>query len=150
MRVWLSALACVLVLVSGAFARELSELEGVVYSNEEPPYAVEVASNADIPPPLKADQFADPDIQHLYRAAFLLRRVLLQLPCYCACHQRAGHKSLYACYVAQVGSACYSAECEVCLDEARIAEEMSQKGASVEEIRAALEAKYGDRADHQH
>jgi uncharacterized protein with PCYCGC motif len=147
-RGFLTILAGALLLGTSAHGRELSELEGIVYSTDIPPYAIEVAPNAEIPPPLRGDQFTDPDVQELYRAAFLLRRLLIQLPCFCACHERAGHKSLYACYVAAVGSACYSAECEVCLDEARIAKSMAEKGASVEDIRAALRARFGDAEGH--
>ena len=144
-------LAGLMAMSFGVSARGLNELEGVVYSNENPPYAVEVAPDAQIPPPLNPEQFKDPEIREMYRAAFLLRRVLLQLPCHCSCHERAGHKSLYACYVAAIGDACYSAECEVCLDEAKIAAAMSKQGASIEDIRAALAAQYGDApSSHTH
>lgn len=138
------------IVTAGVSARELNELEGITYSNEVPPYAAEVAPDAQIPPPLNPDQFKDPEIREMYKTAFLLRRVLLQLPCHCACHERAGHKSLYACYVAAVGDACYSAECEVCLDEAKIAAAMNKQGASVEDIRGALAAQFGDAPSHTH
>jgi len=138
------------VLTASVSARGLNELEGVTYSNETPPYAVVVAPDAQIPLPLNSDQFKDPEIREMYKVAFLLRRVLLQLPCHCACHERAGHKSLYACYVANIGDECYSAECEVCLDEAKMADTMTKEGASVEDIRGALAARFGDEPSHTH
>lgn len=150
MRLRLSVLASLFVVATAAGARDLNDLPGVFYSPDSPSYALEISPDVTIPPPLNADPSWDPETQKLYREAFLLRRVLLQLPCYCACGPRAGHKSLYACFVAPVGSACYSAECEVCLAETRVAKEMVDKGAAVEEIRGALAARFGDGARHDH
>ena len=138
------------IVTSSVSARELNELEGITYSNETPPYAAVVAPDAQIPLPLNPDQFKDPEIREMYKVAFLLRRVLLQLPCHCACHEGAGHKSLYACYVANVGDACYSAECEICLEEAKIADAMNKEGASIEDIRGAIAARFGDSSGHSH
>jgi hypothetical protein len=144
-------LAVLLLVAPAVAARELNDLPGVIYAETVPSYAEYVDPAAPIPPPLSPDLFQDPDIRARYRESFLLRQVLLQLPCYCGCHGKAEHKSLYACYVAPVGAECYSAECVVCLEEAKMAEEMVAKGAAVEDIRAAIDARYGGgHAGHGH
>jgi hypothetical protein len=63
-------------------------------------------------------------------------KLLAQLPCFCYC-DRFGHKSLHDCY-----SGTHAAECDVCLNEAIEADQMSNQGMSPQAIRSVIVAKY--------
>ena len=62
-----------------------------------------------------------------------IKPVLYQQPCYCYCDRNAGHKSLLDCYVSEHGS-----ECDICQREAVLAYQLTQKGKTPAQIRAAI------------
>jgi hypothetical protein len=80
---------------------------------------------------------AYPEAKEVYKMAAHIKSTLDGLFCYCYC-KGGGHYSLLDCFKDDHG-----AGCDVCLDEARVAYQMIQEGASLEQIRAAIDAQYG-------
>ncbi len=76
--------------------------------------------------------------QAAYERAAVIPAVLDQLFCYCFCSQHSGHYSLLDCFADDHGAAC-----DVCMREVFIAYDMVQQGASVEQIREAIDQTYG-------
>ncbi len=105
-------------------------------------------------PPLPVVQFpaARPMdvVQATYEFAARHPEVLRYAPCYCGC-QAAGHGGNEDCFISdrhEDGTVVWDAHaigCGVCIDVARDAMEMSAAGATVTDIRAALDRKYRDR-----
>jgi hypothetical protein len=91
-----------------------------------------------IPPILSGSQLTGPSFQYpvqarSYQAAAKIPGVLHQLPCYCHCDRHSGHNSLHSCFESEHG-----ANCSICMKEAFFAEEMSRKGKTALQIRAAI------------
>ncbi len=72
-----------------------------------------------------------------YRIARAHPDLLAKLHCYCRCDVRLGHRNLLDCYRDS-----HAASCGICMGEAKDADEMTKRGASVEQIRDALRARY--------
>lgn len=60
--------------------------------------------------------------------------------CYCYCKDRYGHKSLKSCFITD-----HAAHCGICIDEAIMAYEMRQKGATIKEIRETIDKHFGEK-----
>jgi hypothetical protein len=75
-----------------------------------------------------------------YQAAKDIPQTLAQLPCYCHCDRRMGHKSLHSCFEDD-----HAAHCDLCVNEALMAYRL-QKGQklSPKEIRERIIAKYAE------
>jgi hypothetical protein len=86
-----------------------------------------------IPATLDPKLFPDPFNRNVYALAAKIKPVLYQQPCYCYCDRNAGHKSLLDCYVSEHGS-----ECDICQREAVLAYQLTQKGKTPGQIRAAI------------
>jgi hypothetical protein len=86
-----------------------------------------------IPATLDPKQFPDALNRNVYALAAKIRPVLYQQPCYCYCDRHQGHKSLLDCFVGTHG-----AECDVCQKEAVLAYQLTQKGKTPAQIRAAI------------
>src|ERR1700686_1322715 len=86
-----------------------------------------------IPSTLDPNVFPDPFNRNVYALAAKIKPVLDQQPCYCYCDRNAGHKSLLDCYVSEHGS-----ECDICQREAVLAYQLTQKGKTPAQIRAAI------------
>jgi len=80
---------------------------------------------------------AYPEAKEVYKLAASIRSTLDGLFCYCYC-KGGGHYSLLDCFKDDHG-----AGCDVCLGEARLAYNMVQQGASLDQIRAAIDAQFG-------
>jgi Protein of unknown function with PCYCGC motif len=93
------------------------------------------AYNLETPFPTTLDpkQFPDAIIRNVYALAAKIKPVLFQQPCYCYCDRHAGHKSLLDCFATTHGS-----ECDVCLKEAVLAYQLTKKGKTPAQIRAAV------------
>ncbi|HSH74183.1 MAG TPA: CYCXC family (seleno)protein [Longimicrobiales bacterium] len=78
-----------------------------------------------------------PGVQEVYEMAAEIPAVLDGLYCYCFCNQTFGHYSLLDCFRDDHG-----AGCDVCLNEAVIAYEMTKQGSSLEDIRQAVDGRY--------
>lgn len=78
-----------------------------------------------------------PRVAEVYQQAAAVAGVLDGIYCYCACSEHSGHYSLLDCFASDHG-----ARCDVCLSEAALAHRMTLDGASLDEIRAAVDKLY--------
>jgi hypothetical protein len=85
------------------------------------------------PATLDPKQFPDAIVRNIYTLAGKIKPVLYQQPCYCYCDRHQGHKSLLDCFASAHGS-----ECDVCLKEAALSYELTKKGKTPPQIRAAI------------
>jgi hypothetical protein len=102
-------------------------------------------------PPLPVVQFASARPAPLTRAAYEFAakhpEVLKHMPCFCGC-ERNGHGSNEDCFVARRnanGSPEWNPHgigCGICIDVALAAQRMHASGASVVDIRRAIDLKY--------
>lgn len=81
--------------------------------------------------------FADAENREAYRLAAEVKSTLDGLFCYCYC-KGGGHYSLLDCFKDDHG-----AGCDICKGEARLAYQMAQQGATLAQIRAAIDAQFG-------
>jgi Protein of unknown function with PCYCGC motif len=111
-------------------------------------------------PPLPFQAYAPPRPPEVVRAAYLFAaehpEVLSYVPCFCGC-ERSGHKGNDDCFVAKRNEAGdvtewepHGLECTVCLDVANDARQMYTSGASVRDIRAAIEKKWAAQSAQSH
>jgi hypothetical protein len=80
----------------------------------------------------------NPGATDAYAAARHSAATLDALYCHCDCSKHAGHRSLLTCFETTHG-----AYCDICMGEAMLATQMSGQGASVEQIRAAIDRQFG-------
>jgi hypothetical protein len=85
-----------------------------------------------LPQTLSPDKFDRAVLKRAYAAASRHREIVAQLPCYCWC-SRFGHRSLLDCFASSHG-----ANCDICIKEVLLADEMAKNGKSVAEIRDAI------------
>ena len=85
------------------------------------------------PATLDPRQFPDALNRNVYALAAKIRPVLYQQPCYCYCDRHEGHKSLLDCFAGTHG-----AECDICQKEAVLSYQLTQKGKTPAQIRAAI------------
>ena len=76
-------------------------------------------------------------VQEVYRMAAAVPNVLDGIYCYCACSEHSGHYSLHDCF-----SSAHGARCDICMSEAALAYRMTRDGASLDEVREAIDALY--------
>jgi hypothetical protein len=81
---------------------------------------------------LDPKQFVGP-VRQAYKFAEKNPALLAQLHCYCGCDKAYGHQNLLDCYRGTHG-----ATCEICTQEALLAERMSAQGSPADEIREAI------------
>jgi hypothetical protein len=127
-----------------------------------PPVPLKPHKQANLPP-LPFQAYAPPRPPDVVRAAYVFAaehpEILSYVPCFCGC-ERAGHKGNEDCFVARRDGAGdvvewepHGLDCAVCLDVARDAQQMYSSGASVRDIRAAIEKKWASaaaRGTHTH
>ena len=103
-------------------------------------------------PPLPTQAYAPPRPPDVIRAAYLFAaehpEILSYVPCFCGC-ERGGHRGNEDCFVAARDSKGdvtdwepHGLECTVCIDVATEARQMFASGASVRDIRAAVEKRW--------
>jgi uncharacterized protein with PCYCGC motif len=126
----------------------------------EPPYAKFGPHKQANLPPLPFQAFAPPRPPEVVRAAYLFAaehpEVLSYVPCFCGC-ERAGHRGNEDCFVAKRDASGdvtewepHGLDCTVCLDVASDARQMYASGASVRDIRAAIEKKWATASAQSH
>lgn len=59
--------------------------------------------------------------------------------CHCGCAELPGYRSLLSCYEGEA----MARECHTCQGQARLAARLRKSGKSLDEIRAAIDAKFG-------
>jgi hypothetical protein len=103
-------------------------------------------------PPLPVQTYAPPRPPEVVRAAYVFAaehpEVLSYVPCFCGC-ERGGHKGNDDCFVAGRDAngdvtewEPHGLDCAVCIDVATEARRMFSSGASVRDIRTAVEKKW--------
>jgi hypothetical protein len=103
-------------------------------------------------PPLPFQAYAPPrpmeTVRAVYKFAAEHPEVLSYVPCFCGC-ERAGHRGNDDCFVKARNTQGdvtewepHGLDCTVCLDVANEAMQMHRSGASVRDIRAAIEKKW--------
>lgn len=103
-------------------------------------------------PPMPTQAYAPPRPMNVVREAYLFAaehpEILSYVPCFCGC-ERGGHRGNEDCFVAardEKGDVTqwepHGLECTVCIDVATEARQMYTSGASVRDIRAAVEQKW--------
>ncbi|HLH32944.1 MAG TPA: CYCXC family (seleno)protein [Terriglobia bacterium] len=86
---------------------------------------------------LSPSLFADEKTRAAYQTAKDIPEVLEQLPCFCGCLSRFGHKNNLFCFKDQHGSGC-----DICQDIALDARKMHDQGMSIPQIQEKIKAKY--------
>jgi hypothetical protein len=86
-----------------------------------------------MPATMDPKMFPDTLNRNVYALAAKIKPVLYQQPCYCYCDRSVGHKSLLDCYASEHGS-----QCDICQKEAVLAYQLTQKGKTPAQIRAAI------------
>jgi hypothetical protein len=79
-----------------------------------------------------------PRVARAYAMAAAVPGILDGLYCHCHCAEHSAHYSLLECFHTD-----HAARCDICMSEARIAYEMARDGASLEAIRAEVDATFG-------
>jgi hypothetical protein len=103
-------------------------------------------------PPLPVQAYAPPRPPDVVRAAYVFAaehpEILSYVPCFCGC-ERGGHKGNDDCFVAGRDAngdvtewEPHGLDCAVCIDVATEARQMFTSGASVRDIRSAIEKKW--------
>ena len=75
-----------------------------------------------------------------FEEARTIPEILDGIRCQCGCSDQEGMRSLLSCYEGEEAMALH---CDVCRGEARLAYRMKGKGRSLDQIRAAVDARYG-------
>jgi hypothetical protein len=87
---------------------------------------------------LPASMFGEDErLVRAYTAARTMPEVFDGLYCYCHCKEDMRHVSLLTCYESE-----HAASCDICLAEAAIAAQMHGQGATLEDIRRAIDARF--------
>jgi hypothetical protein len=106
-------------------------------------------------PPIPFAGYAPPRPAEVVTEAFRFAaehpEVLSYIPCYCGC-EHGGHRGNHDCFVKSRGTNGdvlqweeHGVECAVCIDVATKSRQMHAAGASVADIRAAVERDFGSR-----
>ena len=85
---------------------------------------------------LDPNQF-DVPAKQAYQVAEKNPGLLAELHCYCGCDREYGHQNLLDCYRSDHGS-----KCEICIGEALMAQQLSDQGSPVDQIRDAIRRHY--------
>lgn len=81
---------------------------------------------------LDPKQFVGP-VREAYTFAGKNPALLAQLHCYCGCDRTLGHQSLLDCY-----RGTHASVCEICIQSALMAKQLSKQDSPVEQIREAI------------
>jgi hypothetical protein len=104
-------------------------------------------------PPIPFQGYAPPRSQEVITAAYRFAadhpEILSYVPCFCGC-ERSGHSGNTDCFVRQraengdvVAWDEHGVECAVCIDVANRSRQMFESGASVRDIRTAIDKEFG-------
>lgn len=111
-------------------------------------------------PPIPFQGYAPPRSHEVITAAYRFAadhpEILSYVPCFCGC-ERSGHGANHDCFVkqrAENGDVLawdeHGVECAVCIDVANRSRQMFESGASVRDIRAAIDKEFGANAPGAH
>jgi len=111
-------------------------------------------------PPIPFQGYAPPRSAEVITAAYRFAadhpEILSYVPCFCGC-ERSGHGANHDCFVKQraengdvVAWDEHGVECAVCIDVANRSRQMFESGASVRDIRTAIDKEFGANAPGAH
>jgi hypothetical protein len=111
-------------------------------------------------PPVPFQGYAPPRSPEVITAAYRFAadhpEILSYVPCFCGC-ERSGHGANHDCFVKQraengdvIAWDEHGVECAVCIDVANRSRQMFDSGASVRDIRAAIDKEFGANAPGAH
>ena len=89
---------------------------------------------------LSAEQMKGRAAEDAYEAVRAIPEVVDGIRCHCGCAELPGYYSLLSCYE---GAEAMALSCPICQGEGRMAARLHKDGKSLDEIRQALDAKYG-------
>jgi hypothetical protein len=89
-----------------------------------------------LPPPEKVSEH--PEAVPAYDDARTIPETLDGIRCQCGCAEQPGHRSLLSCY--EDGMAM---DCDICQGQARLAYRLHAKGRTLDQIRSAIDGRYG-------
>jgi len=98
-----------------------------------PAFFASADSARPLPKVLDPKLFSTPVVARAYGYAAEAPEIFAQQPCYCACDNSYGHRSLLDCYASD-----HSAGCELCLQEGLLIHELVKNGKSAAEIRDVI------------
>jgi uncharacterized protein with PCYCGC motif len=131
------AILLLLLLMPYAIYRFTSSTSARLDPNQVPVHFKRVEDARPFPQTLDPAQFQIANIREAYSVAKEMPAVLAQQPCYCYC-QRQGHRSLLDCF-----KSFQATSWDICINEARLAGQLSRQGKTAEEIRGAIVQKQG-------
>ena len=79
-----------------------------------------------------------PGAGEAYAAARSAPGVLDGLYCHCDCSKHFGHRSLLTCFESEHGG-----RCDICMGEATVAAKLASRGSSLDDIRQAIDQRFG-------
>ncbi|MBY0493276.1 MAG: PCYCGC domain-containing protein [Cyanobacteria bacterium] len=90
----------------------------------------------------------------LYEFAARHPETIRQMPCFCSCGSRLGHRSNLDCFITSDSGAPvvwnpHAAECQYCVAVARDAKQLFESGVATAEIRRRIEATYAAGAKYR-
>lgn len=100
-----------------------------------PPYFKRAEDAMPFPHTVDPWQFQTSELREAYSIAKEMPDVLAQQPCYC---QRPGMRSLLDCFAGLDAE-----DCVICVEEAKLVEQLHSQGKTASEIRAVIVQKYG-------
>ena len=89
-----------------------------------------------LPPPEKVAEH--PDAVPAYDEARTIPEILDGIRCQCGCAEQPGHRSLLSCY--EDGMAM---DCDICQGQARLAYRLHARNSTLDQIRSAIDSRYG-------
>ena len=88
---------------------------------------------------LPPSQFAaHPEVARVYEMAAEIPQMLDGIHCHCNCNVHRGHYSLLSCFEEDHGSMCGA-----CMNEVKLAHRRAAEGATLDQIRAEIDATFG-------
>jgi hypothetical protein len=89
---------------------------------------------------LTKDQLADtPDLIPVFDQVREIPEIVDGIRCQCGCSEIEGNYSLLSCYEGDA----MARHCQICQGQGRLAHRLHKDGKSLDEIRAAIDARYG-------
>ena len=80
-----------------------------------------------------------PALIPLFDSVRAMPEIVDGIRCHCGCADSPGFRSLLSCYEGDA----MARDCRICQGQARLAARLHQSGKSLDEIRAAIDAKFG-------
>jgi len=107
---------------------------------------MKMAPESQLPTQIKS---APANVKEAYRFAVANPELMKEIPCFCGC-VAGGHKSNYACYVNEDGSAAgilqyddHALGCGICVDITLDVMKMTREGKTLEQMQAVINQRYG-------